>query len=98
MIEKINFLKYYVKDAVKSVVCSIDDDFFTQCSCQLNSFFHHIRSIEESTMFYVFKANISNWAKAIFENVDFVKLDVILYVIHNFYDATSYELTSAIVT
>ena len=35
--------------------------------------------------------------KIIFENVDLVELDVILYVIHNFYNATLYELTSAIV-
>ena len=33
MTEKIDFLKHYVKDAIKNVVYSIDDDFFVQCSC-----------------------------------------------------------------
>ena len=98
MIEKIAFLKHCVKDAVENIICSIDDDFFTQCSCQLNSFFHHVRLIKEFTMFYILKTNISNWAKVIFKNVDLVELDMILYVIYNFYDATLYELTSAIIT
>ena len=98
MIEKIDFLKYCVKSVVESVVCSIDDDFFVQYSYQLSSFFYHVRSIKEFTMFYVFKANISNWTRTIFENVNFVELNVILYIIHNFYNATLYELTSVIVT
>ena len=97
MIERINFLKYCVKNAVEDVVYSIDDDFFVQYSYQSNSFFHHVRSIEEFTMFYVLKTNIPNWTKVIFENVNLVKLNVILYVIHNFYDATSYEWTFVIV-
>ena len=97
MIEKINFLKHCVKGAVKSVVCSIDDNFFAQYSCQSSSFSHYVRSIERSTMFYAFKTNILNWTKTIFENVNLVELDVIVCVIHNFYDATSYELTFAIV-
>ena len=97
MIKKVDFLKHYVKGAVERIVCSIDDDFFVQCSCRSNLFFHHIRLIKELTIFYVFKMNISNWAKAIFANVDFVELNVILCVIYNFYDAILYELTSAIV-
>ena len=60
MIEKINFLKHCVKDAVENVVCSIDDDFFAQYLYQSNLFFYHIRSIKEFTMFYAFKANIPN--------------------------------------
>ena len=98
MIEKINFLKHCVKDAVKNVIYSIDDNFFAKCLWQSNSFFHHIRSLKKSTMFYVLKTNISNWMKRIFENVDLVELDVISYIIHNFYDAISYKLTSVIVT
>ena len=98
MIERINFLKYCVKDAVKSAVYSINDDFFIQYSCQLNSFFYHIRSIKEFTMFYAFKTNISNWTRIIFENIDLVELDVTLDVIHNFYNITLYELTFVIVT
>ena len=49
-------------------------------------------------MFYVFRTNILNWTKAIFENIDLVELNMILCVIHNFYDAKLYKLTSAIVT
>ena len=60
MIEKINFLKHCVKDAVENVIYSIDDNLFAQCSCQSNSFFHYVRSIKEFTMFYALKANISN--------------------------------------
>ena len=98
MTEKIDFLKDCVKDVVESAVCSIDDNFFTQCSCQSSSFFYHVRWIKEFTMFYVFKANIPNWTKIIFENIDLVEFDVILCVIHNSYDAISYELTFVIVT
>ena len=87
-----------MKNAIEDVVYSIDDNFFAQCSCQLNSFFHHVRSIEKSTMFYAFKVNISNKTKVIFKNVDLVELDVTLYIIYNFYNATLYELISAIVT
>ena len=35
--------------------------------------------------------------RIIFKNVDLVEFDVILDIIHNFYDATSYELTFVIV-
>ena len=98
MIKKIDFLKHCIKDAVENFVCSIDDDFFAQCSYQSNLFFYHVRSIKESTIFYIFKTNILNWTKTIFENVDLVELDVILCVIHNFYNITLYELTSVIVT
>ena len=94
--EKIDFLKHCVKGAVESAVYSIDNNFFAQCSCQSSSFFHHVRSIKESTMFYALKANIPNWAKKISENLNLVKFN--LYVIYNFYDTTSYELTSAIIT
>ena len=59
MTEEIDFLKYYMKDVVENAVCSIDDNFFAQCLYQLSSFFHHVRSIKKSTMFYAFKANIS---------------------------------------
>ena len=97
MIEKIDFLKYCVKDVVENVIYSIDDDFFVQCLCQSSLFFHYVRLIKEFMMFYIFKANISNWTKSFFNNVDLVELDVILYVIYNFYNAISYELTSAIV-
>ena len=97
MIEKIDFLKHCMKNAVEDVVCSIDNDFFAQCLYQLSSFFYHVRSIKKFTMFYALKTNIPNWTKTILENVDFVELNVILCVIHNFYDATSYELTSVIV-
>ena len=86
-----------MKDVVENVVCSIDDDFFVQCSCQSSSFFYQVRSIKEFTMFYAFKANISNGTKTIFKNVDLVEFDVILCVIHNFYDAILYELTPVIV-
>ena len=40
----------------------------------------------------------NKWMKAIFENAHLVELDVILYVIRNFYDAILYELMSIIVT
>ena len=33
-----------------------------------------------------------------FRKIDFAELDLILYIIHNFYNATSYKLTPAIVT
>ena len=36
--------------------------------------------------------------KTIFENIDLVEFDMILYIVHNFYDAISYELTFAIIT
>ena len=97
MIEEINFSKHCMKDVVESAVYLIDNNFFAQYSCQSNSFFHYIRSIKEFTMFYAFKTNISNWTKIFFENVDLVELDVILCIIHNFYDVISYKLTSAIV-
>ena len=98
MIKEIDFLKYCVKDVFESIVYSIDDNFFIQCSCQSSSFFHHVRIIKEFTMFYALKTNILNWTKTISGNVDFVELDVILCVIHNFYDITLYELMSVIIT
>ena len=97
MTEEVEFLKYYIKNETVDVVCPTDYDFFIQCSRQLNLFFYDVRSIEEFTMFYVLKTNIFNEIKNISDEIDFVELDLTLTIIHNFYNDTSYHLTSVIV-
>ena len=76
MIGKIDYLKHYVKNVVKSIVCSIDHDCFAQYLYQSSSFFYNICSIEKLIMFYIFKANISNWARIVSENIHLVDLNV----------------------
>ena len=87
-----------INDTLTNVTSSSDSNWLSQNSYQFSSFFHDVRLIEEFTIFYVLETNISNWTRIIFENVDLVELDVILCVIHNFYDTILYELTSAIIT
>ena len=97
IIERIESLKHCMKSEAVGVICSINHDFFIQCLYQLNSFFYDVRSIEKFTMFYASKINIFNWIKNIFNEIDFVELDLTLTIIHNSYNNTSYHLTFVIV-